>query len=202
MRSVTQETSPDILRPYNTAMLRKKIFTVVCAIAIVTICACFLPPEHVPPPPLPPYPVQVRTFAVQVQDASGKDLIEGDAMSRAVASNFNELWKDYSVRARPFDPSGHTDATLRITVTRKSASGSSTDHGKRRWNFELRASSTLTSPDGRSLWQEHDGDAQFTVRLENGLPPDGWNSRIVMKHSAYSLAMVVGGKILDIAHSH
>ena len=202
MRSATQEITPGTFRPYNTAMLKKKVLTVACAIAIVATGACFLPPEHVPPPPLPPYLVQVRTFAIQVQDASGKDLIDGDAMSRAVASNFNELWKDYSVRARPFQPSGHTEATLRITLARKSASGSSTEQGKQRWNFELSASSTLTAPDGRLLWQEQDENSHFTVRLENGLPPDGWNSRIVMKQSAYSLAMVVGEKIFHIPHSN
>ena len=123
-------------------------------------------------------------------------------MSRAVASNFNALWKDYSVRAKPFQPSDHDDATLRITLGRKSATGSISDHGKQPWRFELSMSSTLTAPNGQLLWQEQDENSHSTIWLENGLPLDGWNSRVVMKQTAYSLAMVVGERIFNISNSH
>lgn len=183
-------------------MLRKKIFTLVCAIAIVGIGACFLPPEHIPPPPLPPYLARVSTVAIQLQDVSGKDLIDGDAMSRAIASNFNQLWKDYSVRARPFRPGGYNDPTLKITIIRKSASSSSANKGKQRWDLELITSAKLTSPDGRLLWQEENQDLHSVVWLDGGLPSDGWNSRVMIKETAYSLAMSVGGNVVHNTPSH
>ena len=168
------------------------MFVLACAIAIVGIGACFLPPEHMPPPPLPPYLVNVRSFSIQVHDASGQDLVDEGAMSQAVVSNFNQLWKEYAVRAKPFQAFSGSDATLRIALDRKSASSSSTAHGKQQWIFELRSSSTLTSADGRLLWHRQEQNSHFAIWLENGLPPDGWNSRIVRKQAAYSLAMAMG----------
>ncbi|WP_348262162.1 hypothetical protein P8935_20445 [Telmatobacter sp. DSM 110680] len=178
-------------------MLHKKLFTLACAIAVVAMGACFLPPEHVTPPPLPPYLAQVRVFVIQVEDASGKDLVDGDAMSRAVAANFNQLWQDYKVRARALQSSGNKDAILKITINHKSTSGPSASAGKQRWEFELNTSSILTAPDGSVLWQEPNETSQSIVWLTNGLPPDGWNSRIVRSETAYSLAMQVGGKVLN-----
>ena len=189
--------SPRIFRPYNSSMLHKKLFTLACVIAVVGVGACFLPPEHVPPPPLPPYLAQVRVFAIQVEDASGKDLVDVDAMSQAVAANFNQLWEDYKVRAKALRSSGNKDAILRITINHKSASSPSTSDGKQRWELELNTSSILATPDGRVLWQEQNETSQSMVWLTNGLPPDGWNSRIVRKQTAYSLAMQVGGKVLN-----
>ena len=183
-------------------MLQKKIFTLVCAMAIVGIGACFLPPEHIPPPPLPPYLARLSTVAIQLQDVSGKDPIDGDAMSRAIASNFNQLWKDYSVRARPFRPSEGNDATLRIMIIRKSLTSSRTNSGRQPWQLELITSSRLTSPDGRLLWQDENQDSQSVVQLNNGLTSDGWTSRVVLKEIAYSLAMSVGERILNNARSH
>jgi hypothetical protein len=175
-------------RPCDIAMLQKRMFVIACAIAIIGIGACFLPPQHVPPPPLPPYLAQVRTISIQVQDASGKDLIDGDEMNRAVASNFNELWKEYSVRAKPLQTSTHTDATLRIALVQKTAALSGTYHGRQQWVFELTSSSTLTAPDGRLLWKEQNQNSHFLIWLENGFPPDGWHSPIVMQRVEYSLA--------------
>jgi hypothetical protein len=180
----------------DVAMLPKRVFVLACALAIVGIGACFLPPQHVSPPPLPPYLAQVRTISIQVQDISGKDLIDGDAMSRAVASKFTDLWKEYSVSAKAFQSSTHSDATLKLTLTQKSASLFSTDHGKQVWKFELTSSSTLTASDGRLLWQKQNQNSPFLVWHDNGLPPGGWNSRIVMKQAADSLAMYLGQNIL------
>lgn len=183
-------------------MLDKKLFTLACAVAIMGIGACFLPPEHVPPPPLPPHLANIHAFAIQVQDASGHDLIEEAAMNQAVASSFNRLWKDYSVRAKPFQPSSRNDATLKITLIRKSATSSHNDPDRPQWTFAWSASAVLNDSDGRLLWQEQNLNSQFVVRLENGLPSDGWNSHNVMKESAYSLAMTVGDKVLHFVPSH
>lgn len=201
-RSVTAKDHPAHCRPYNTAMFQKKILSFVCAVAIVGIGACFLPPEHVPPPPLPPYLAQVSTVAIQVQDVSGKDLIDENAMSQAVASNVNQLWKEYSVRAIPFRPSGGSDATLQVTIVRKSLSNSRVNKGKQPWELELTTSAKLTSRDGKLLWQEENQDLHSVVWLNNGLPSDGWNSRVMMKETAYSLALSVGGNIVHNTPSH
>lgn len=195
-RSVTLKSPLAPSASYDTAMLYKKLLTLACAVAIAGIGACFLPPEHVPPP-LPPHLAKIHAFAIQVQDASSYDLIDGDAMSQAVASNFNRLWKDSSVRAKPFQPSSRNDATLRITLIRKSASSSDNDPDKPQWTFAWSASAVLNDPDGRLLWQEQNLNSQFFIRVEPGVAPDSWNSRIVMKQAAYSLAMIIGGKILN-----
>jgi hypothetical protein len=181
-------------------MFQKKFIALVCVIAILGIGACFLPPEHFPPPPLPPYLARVSTFAIHVQDASGNDNFNEGPMSQAVTSNFNQLWKEYAVRAKPFQTTGSNDATLRITVIRKSATSSRTNERKQRWDLELITSSTLTAPDGRLLWQEQNENSHSVVWLENDWPTDGWNSRLVMRQTAYSLAMSVGGKILNSTH--
>lgn len=171
-------------------MLRKKLFTLACVIAIVAIGACFLPPARVPPsPPLPPYLGHIRVFAIQVEDKSGEDLIDEDAMSRAVASSFNRLWN--SVRAKPFPGPENNDATLRISINRKSAS----NNGKQLWNLALVTSSTLTTADGRLLWQEQNETSHAMVWLGNGLPPDQWNSPIILEKIAYSLALHIGERI-------
>lgn len=169
-------------------MLQKKMFVLACAIAIVGIGACFLPPAHMPPPPLPPYLVHVQRISIQVQDASGQDLIDESAMSRAVASNFNSLWSEYAVHAEPIRDSTHSDATLRITIDSKSASAST---GKQ-WNVDLKSTSVLIANDGRVLWQRHDENAQYVLWLGNGFPSGGWNSTTVRHQLAYSLAMAMG----------
>ena len=182
-------------------MLRKKIFTIVCAIAIVGIGACFLTPspEHVPPPPLPPYLAQVNTFAIRIHDVSGKDPVDGDAMSQAVSSNFNQLWKEYSVRATPFRSTGDKYPTLTVTIVRKYLSISRTNAGNQPWELELITTSKLTAPDGSLLWQLENQDSHSVVWLNNGLQSDSWNSRALIKQAAHSLAMSVGGKILNPA---
>lgn len=183
-------------------MLDKKLFTLACAVAIMGIGACFLPPEHVPPPQLPPHLTNIHTFAIQVQDASGHDLIEEAAMSQAVASSFNRLWKDYSVRAKPFQPSSRNDATLKITLTRKSASSSHNDPVRPQWTFAWSASAVLNAPDGRLLWQEQNLNSQFFIRAQDGVRSVNWKSRNVIKESAYSLAMTVGGEVLNNVPAH
>jgi len=185
-----------VVGSYNVAMLQKKLFAAACAMAIVGVGACFLPPGPVPHPPLPPYLVQIRSFYIQVQDASNEDRVDGVSMSRAVASNFNELWKDFAVRAKSGEDSRRTDATLRITVEQKYASFSTVSRGKQQWIFDLRTSATLTAADGRLLWQKQNQISHFAIWLENGLPPDRWNSRGVRQHAAYSLAMTAG----DLLH--
>ena len=183
-------------------MLQKKIITFICTIAILGIGACFLPPEHFPSPPLPPYLAQFKTFAIQVQDVSANDLIDGQTMSEAIASNFNRIWRDYPLRARPFRAAGYNDPTLRITILRKSASDSGATIGDPHWHLQLITSSALTAPDGRVLWQEQNQGSHVAVVLEHGLPPERWNARVVMDRTAYSLAMSIGKKVLNSAPSH
>jgi len=177
-------------------MLGKKIFALGCAIAIVALGACFLPHDHVPPPALPPYLGHVHHLSIEVRDTSGQDLFDESAMSQAVASNFNELWKDFSVRAKPVQAAKPSDAVLRIAITHKSASGGAT--GKQAWTFDLNSSLTLTSTGGRVLWQRGEENTRFRLSLEDGLPPDAWNSRVIQHEAAYWLAMRSGDVLLDL----
>jgi len=183
-------------------MLQKKIITIVCAIAILGIGACFLPPEHFPSPPLPPYLTQFKTFAIQVQDVCANNPIDGEAMSENIASNFNRIWKEHPLRARPFRAAGYNDPTLRITILRKSASNSGATKGDPHWDLQLITSSTLTASDGKVLWQEQNQGSHVAVVLDHGLPPERWNARVVMDRTAYSLAMSIGKEILNSAPSH
>ena len=173
-------------------MLHKKLIAIGCAVAIVGMGACFLPPEHVQPPPLPPYLSDVRIFSIEVHDESGQDVMDDDAMSREVASKFNQLWKDYGLIARPVRGSKATDAVLRIRIERKSASVLQETIGRPRWEFHLRASFALTAADGRLLWQKPEENTKFIIPLENGFPPDGWQSRVIRHIAGYSLAMRSG----------
>ncbi|WP_109484512.1 hypothetical protein [Occallatibacter savannae] len=173
-------------------MLRKKLLALGCAVAIVGVGACFLPPEHVAPPPLPPYLGHIRTFSVEVQDASGQDVIDGGAMSREVVSNFNQLWKEFILRARQSRTSSPNDPILRIKIVRKSASIFHVTDRRQEWAFDLKASSTLTACDGRLLWQNPEQNTKFRMAFDKGLPSDGWNSREVRHEAAYWLAMDLG----------
>lgn len=179
-------------------MLRKKLASIACAIAIVGMGACFLPPERVPPPPLPPYLGHIRTFSIEVHDASGDSLVDDGAMSQKVASEFNRLWKDYGIRATAARESRTRDAVLLININRKSISNSESFSGKRQWTFHLTLSMTLSAGDGRLLWEKHEKVSQFRLWLDDGSVPDGWNSHKIEHEVVYWLAMNSGDLFYDV----
>lgn len=179
-------------------MLRKKLLALGCAVAIVGVGACFLPPEHVAPPPLPPYLGHIRTFSIEVHDASSQDLIDDSAMSREVVSNFNRLWKEYALRAKLSRSSRVADAILRIKIDRKSASTFRGTDKRQEWAFDLKSSLTLSASDGRLLWQKQEENTRFKIAFEKGFSSDGWNSREVRHEAAYWLAMDLGDSFYDL----
>ena len=173
-------------------MLRKKLLALECAIAITALGACFLPPEHLPRPQLPPDSEHIHSFAVQVMDLSRQDLVDEIAMNQAVAQEFNDLWKNPSIQAEPIEPSRWGRVKLEIVLHRKSISILNLPSGEQSWTCEAMSEFTLTAPSGRVLWQKREESIRFEIPYGRSFRSDRWNSPIVRKKAAHLLAKAAG----------
>jgi hypothetical protein len=172
-------------------MRRKKLLTLGCAAGILACGACFLPPPHEPPPPLPPNLAAVHTIAIQVEDTTTENRLDPVPMSEATARNFNRLWADFRVRAKPFGAESKSDSVLRITVRRKTES-CSLSGGKMFCSYEMIASFTVTAADGSVLQNKAEQRSQFGLWVDAGAAHGDWNSSPNRQRAAYALAMTAG----------
>jgi hypothetical protein len=173
-------------------MLEKKLVTLGCAVSILACGACFLPPLQGPKPPLPPALTSVHLIAVHVEDGTARNLFDPLIMSSATASNFNRLWKEFPVRAEAFDAGIPSDATLKITVIRTTASCIPRDKDKQFCSFEFFASFTVTGAGGRILQSEPEEGSRFGLWFKGNSLPETWNSDPFRQEATYALAMTAG----------
>jgi len=175
----------------NQVMQRKKLITLAAVAGILACGACFLPPPHEPPPPLPPTLAAVYTIAIQVEDTTTENRLDPVPMSEATARNFNRLWADFRVRAKPFGAEGKSDAVLKITIRRKTKSCRPSG-GKLFCSYEMIASFTVTAADGGVLQNKAEQRSQFGLWEDAGAAHGDWNSIPHRQRAAYALAISSG----------
>lgn len=172
--------------------MREKLITVACVVAIVAFGACGtdlnLPNPRVPlpPPPIVPGLSQVHSIAIQIQDASGGDSVDGDILSQAVVAKWNSVLKKKYVRFYTMQPL--MDATLKIVLLRKTLFCQPSSSFKQKCGIQLITSSTLTRQDGKVLWTGSDEESKGEFWVGYIAPQDVWKSDIFMGDAAYCLS--------------
>jgi hypothetical protein len=177
-------------------MIEKKLLTLAGVLGILACGACFLPPLPQKKATLPPALASVHRIAIHVEDGTGGKLFDPVIMSNATADNFNQLWQEFPVQAAAFNDGGPSDAALRISVLRKTASCKPEDNGKQFCSFEIIASFTLTAADGRILQSSQQKSSKFGLWYKGNSLPDNLNSNPFRQKAAYALAMTAGEMFL------
>jgi hypothetical protein len=170
----------------------KQLITVVCVVAIVIFGACGTgvnlpnPRLPLPPPPIVPGLSQLHTIGIQVQDASGGDPVDDDALTQTVVAKWNAVLKKNYVHFYVMQPS--MDATLKIVLLRKTLSCEPSSSFKRKCAIQLITSSTLTGRDGKLIWRgaEEESRGEFSVGYIT--PQEIWKSDVFMGDAAYCLS--------------
>ena len=176
-------------------MFEKKLITLACFVGILACGACFLPPLPRKKVSLPPALASLHRVAIHVEDGTSSNLFDSQIMSNATAGNFNQLWKDYPVRAEVFNAGVHTDAVLRIAVHSKTSSCARKNNGKQFCSFEIISSFTLKSADGSILRHMEQGSSRFGLWYQGDSLPDNLNANPFRQEASYSLAMTAGNLI-------
>lgn len=183
---------------------RKKLLTLAGVVGILACGACFLPPlpQHKPvPPPMPPALASMHLIDIHVEDGTAGDLFDPLILSKATADDFNRVWKDFPVRAEAFNSGRHSDAALRITVLRKTASCKPGNNSKQFCSFEMIASFTLTAADGRILQNRPQESWKFGFWQQGNSLPQNLNANPFREEAAYALAMTTGTMFLFTEHT-
>jgi len=172
--------------------MRKQLIAGACVVAMVGFGACgaslSAPPVPHPPPAPVPGLAQVHTIAIQVQDVSGGDLVDGDVLSQVVVSNWNSALKKKHVY---FDVTQHSmadDATQKIVLLRKTLSCEPSNPFLQRCGLLLTTSSTLTSRDGKLLWRGSKEESKCELSVGYITPAEIWRSDAFMEVAAYCLS--------------
>jgi len=171
---------------------RKKLLTLAGLVGILACGACFLPPLPQQRASLPPALASVHMIAIRVEDGTASNLFDPLIMSNATAGNFNQLWKEFPVKAEASNAGGPSDAVLRITVLRKTTSCNPEGNGKQFCSFEMVASFTLTIADGRALQSWPQKSSKFGVWYKGNSLPDNLNANPFRHDASYSLATTAG----------
>jgi hypothetical protein len=188
------------VRRENAGMFEKKLVTLCCAVGILACGACFLPPLPERKTPLPPALASVHNIAIHVEDGTAGNLFDPLIMSNATAGNFNRLWNEFAVRAEGFSTGKPSDAALRITVLRKTASCIPGDKGRQFCSIEMIASFNVTAADGRILQSNLEERSKFGLWVTGNSLPETWNSNPFRQEAAYALARTAGVKLLLSEH--
>jgi hypothetical protein len=173
-------------------MLEKKLMALTCAAGILVFGACGVSLSAPPVPHLPPAPVPglalVHTIAIQVEDVSDGDLVDGDALGQAVVANWNSARKKKQVHFDVMQPSRADDATLKIVLIRKSLSCEPSSPFVQKCGIRLITSSNLISRDGKFLWHGWEEESKCEFKVGNLPPRDIWKSDEFMEVAAYCLS--------------
>ena len=129
---------------------------------------------------------QVHTIAIQVQDVSGGDLVDGNALSRAVVANWNSVLKKKYVDFYVMQPS--MDATLKIVLLHKTLSCEPSTSFKQKCSLRLITSSTLTDRDGKLIWSGSEEESKGEFWVGHITPQDVWKSDVFIEAAAYCLS--------------
>ena len=172
--------------------MRKQLIAGACVVAMVAFGACGAslsapPVPHPPPAPVPGLAL-VHTIAIEVQDASGGDLVDGDALTQTVVAKWNSARKKKQVHFDVTQPSMADDATLKIVLLRKTLSCEPSDPFLQKCGLLLTTSSTLTSRDGKLIWRGSKEESKCDFSVGYLTPDEIWKSDAFMEVAAYCLS--------------
>jgi hypothetical protein len=173
-------------------MIEKKLLTVAGVAGILACGACFLPPLPHKKAPLPPALASVHRITIQVEDGTTGNLFDPLIMSNATASNFNELWRDFPVRADAVNAGESSDAALRITVHRKTVSCKAESKDNLFCSYEMIISVTLTAADGTILKSRQQESSKFGLWYHGDSLKENLNANPFRQQASYSLATTAG----------
>jgi hypothetical protein len=132
----------------------------------------------------------VHTIAIRVEDITAENRLDPVQMSETTARNFNRLWTDFRIRAKPFSAESKSDAVLRITVRSKTESCSPSS-GKLFCSYEMMSSFTVTTAGGGVLQNTTEQKSRFGI-WDAGAAHHDWNSNSTRQSASYALAMTAG----------
>ena len=173
-------------------MVEKKLLTIAGVAGILACGACFLPPLPQKKAPLPPALASVHRITIQVEDGTGNKLFDPLIMSNATASNFNELWSGFPVRAEAVNAGEPGDTLLSITVHRKTVSCKAESKDKLFCSYEMIISVTLTDANGRVLKGKDQALSKFGLWYHGTSLAENLNANPFRQQASYSLAMTAG----------
>jgi len=173
-------------------MLKQKLLTIAGVVGILACGACFLPPIPQRKAPLPPALASVHRITIQVEDGTAGKLFDPLVMSNATARNFNELWREFPVRADAVNTGGSSDATLRITVHSRTVSCKAESKDKLFCSYEMIISVTLTAADGTILKNRQQESSKFGLWYRGDSLKEDLNANPFRQQASYSLASTAG----------
>lgn len=183
-------------------MFEKKLLTVAGVTGILACGACFLPPLPQKKAPLPPALAFVHRISVQVEDGTTGNLFDPLIMSNATAGNFNELWRDFPVRADAVNDGGASDAALKITVHRKTVSCKAENKSKLFCSYEMTISVTSTAADGTILKSSQQESSKFGLWYHGDSLKENLNANPFRQQASYALAMTAGDLLFFPTRPH
>jgi hypothetical protein len=173
-------------------MLRKKLFTLACVLAILGIGACFLPPPRPPVLLPPPFLAAERVLAIDVRDTSPSEPLEGSMLSKLTADQFSQLWRIHHLRVVPDRPSEHAGVILRITILSKQAIPGRTTGQSQAWKVILATRMELVRNNGQRIWLRNQAPVTFNTSRSTSPKPFPWQSGSTRYDLAYNLALRAG----------
>lgn len=173
-------------------MFEKKLLTLAGVVGILASGACLLPPLPQKKASLPPVLASVRRITIQVEDGTSGNLFDPLILSNATAGNFNQLWKDFPVRADAINVGESSDAALRITVHRKTVSCKPESKKGLFCSYEMIISVTLTATDGTILKSRQQVSSKFGLWYHDDSLNENLNANPLRQQASYSLAMTAG----------
>lgn len=134
-------------------MLRKKLFTLACAAAILASGACFLPPPRSRPPTPPMIDLDgSRSICVVAGNLTTTMHIDPAQLSQSVADRINQREQGTGIAARACTGSLTNDTVLRIAIVDESArSEPSSSTRASEWTLSVAIDATLSAANGAVL---------------------------------------------------
>jgi hypothetical protein len=169
-------------------MLRKKLLTLACVLAILAFGGCIFIPSG--PPKAPRIEFNgIRTIQVDVANNSESHHIDPAQLARAVVKSINSDASATGIKgqlpqAQQAQPQAATpDAVLKITVLSESATLAPVTKLEKNpyWTFQFRISTTLTKSDGEVVWSRTNADFPNVRTYARKDPPEGWQNPALLR---------------------
>lgn len=184
-------------------MFGKKLLTFACALGILAIGACFLPPlpEHRTPAPPPPVSVHgVHSICVKVTNVSETHHIDPVTFGRWIVEAINRSRQPGWPRAHVGEPNNSGDAILQVSIENESAIPDQANNAQPnpRYTYTLWVDAELLTPSGLVIWKDSRPDylSRGLLLAETG---DPWRStRFARWVHDYVCAVLVARTLFEV----